>query len=107
MSTLDRGLVISLLLLVILHVTPAVLQLEQGVVLSHRIFRTRQTSHYEHVNVFKVCRADEHTALGNDLLNAVVPSSESVILIHSALNISSNDPRLLPGPEKARTPKMV
>ena len=79
MSTLDRGLVISLLLLVILHATPATLQLEQGEVLSHRIFRTRQTSHYDHVNVVKVSKADEHTALGNDLLKAVGPSSESVI----------------------------
>jgi hypothetical protein len=36
MSTLDRGLVISFCRLVILHVTPAVRQLEQGVVLSQR-----------------------------------------------------------------------
>lgn len=86
MRTLDRGLVMSLLLLVILHVTPAVLQLEQGVVLSHLIFRTRQTSHYGHVNSVKVCRADEHTALGNDLLKAVEPSSESVILDQSTFD---------------------
>jgi hypothetical protein len=46
MSTLDLGLVMSLLRLVILHATPAVLQFEQGVVLSQRILRTRQVSHY-------------------------------------------------------------
>lgn len=80
----------SLLLLVILHVTPAVLQLEQGVVLSHRIFRTRQTSHYDHVNVVKVCSTDQHTALGNDLLKAVVPSSESVIPSQGTFDINSD-----------------
>lgn len=105
MSTLDRGLVMSLLLLVILHITPAVLQLEQGVVLSHRIFRTRQTSHYTHVNVVEVCRADKHTALGNDLLNAVAPSSESVILRSGSTAVRSS--RILPDLEKARTPSLV
>jgi hypothetical protein len=46
MSTLDLGFVMSLLRLVILHATPAVLQFEQGVFLSQRILRTRQVSHY-------------------------------------------------------------